>query len=197
MALDREGWAAIRRAYEETDESAAAMARRFPVAADTIRRRAKREGWSRKVAAVASRHRRESATTGKPERRTSAPPSQPAGARRPAGGKPADRATLLRRLYDAIDAKLQQLEARMASGHELTAADSERETRELGSMIRSFEKVTAFASAIEGRRETGAKRSGGPAISAGDAERMREEIAERLDRLCQDRPAAPQSGAPE
>ena len=67
----------------------------------------------------------------------------------------------------------------MGSGREISAAESERETRELGAMIRSFEKVTAFATDIENRRKPAAPER----ISTADAERMREEIAKRLERL--------------
>jgi len=92
-----------------------------------------------------------------------------------------------------MDAKLKRLEARMDSHEELTAAESERETRELGSMIRSFEKVTAFAAVLE-EREKPSKRK---LVAAGDAERMREEITQRLERICADRDAKDQSGSTE
>lgn len=93
-----------------------------------------------------------------------------------------------------MDAKLKRLEARMDSHEELTAAESERETRELGSMIRSFEKVTALAASLEERDKPKKHK---PAVAAGDAERMREEIAQRLERLCADRETPRQSGEPQ
>lgn len=81
----------------------------------------------------------------------------------------------------------------MGSGRDISAAESERETRELGVMIRSFEKVTEFATEIEKRRKTAAPER----ISAADAERMRAEIAERLERLNAQGNANPRSGETE
>ncbi|MEQ8825469.1 MAG: hypothetical protein RIC14_13955 [Filomicrobium sp.] len=70
----------------------------------------------------------------------------------------------------------------MQTDHDLSAADSERETRELSTMIRSFEKVAALAGQDQEQSGSSAK----PAretTGQGDAERMREEIARRLERL--------------
>ncbi len=125
-------------------------------------------------------------------RETSTPP---VNASPPPAAKPATRKALVRRLYRAIDVKLQRLERRMTSGEEPTIADSERETRELAHMIRSFEKVTEVAADIA--QDTGrhaSKPAGGSARAAArkqpaeayvsaDAERMRHEIAQRLERL--------------
>lgn len=69
----------------------------------------------------------------------------------------------------------------MRSGKALSAADSERETRELGTMVRSFEKVTELAADIDRSQQSPA--TGRAGVTAADAERMRREIAERLERL--------------
>ncbi len=68
----------------------------------------------------------------------------------------------------------------MERGKELSAAESERETRELSTMVRSFEKVTGVAAEIDRQRKP---KAGGGASSAADAERMGREIAERLEAL--------------
>lgn len=93
------------------------------------------------------------------------------------------RASVANRLYRAIDTKLNRLEARMHSGETLSPADSERETRELGTMVRSFEKLTELAAESDAPRGQAAERR--QLITAEDAERMRREIAERLERLAQ------------
>ena len=69
----------------------------------------------------------------------------------------------------------------MQLNDELSAADSEREARELSSMIRSFEKVTEVAADIDKRRRPAAGET--KPVRPEDAERMRQEIAERLERL--------------
>ncbi|MDX2288563.1 MAG: hypothetical protein NW217_07050 [Hyphomicrobiaceae bacterium] len=85
------------------------------------------------------------------------------------------------RLYEAIDLKLTRLEARMRAEEPTTAADSEREARELASMIRSLEQVSELKANIAGQ---GARHGDkGAATTPADAERMRAEIAERLERL--------------
>ena len=75
----------------------------------------------------------------------------------------------------------------MTCGEEPTIADSERETRELAHMIRSFEKVTEVAADIAkpagGSARAAARKQPVAAYVSADAERMRHAIAERLERL--------------
>jgi hypothetical protein len=189
MPVDETTWAEIRRAYEAEPEPVTVIARRFPVSVSSIYRRAKQEGWQRPQSVVAKapairqgrvgddgpvKDRRQKTSVSRALRRVS-------------------ERDVIARLYRAIDDKLKQWEARMGSGKELSAAESERETRELGVMIRSFEKVTEFATEIENRRKTAAPEP----ISAADAERMRAEIAERLERLNAQGDAGPRSGEAE
>ena len=82
----------------------------------------------------------------------------------------------------------------MERGKELSAAESERETRELSTMVRSFEKVTGVAAEIDKQRKP---KVGGGASSAADAERMCGEIAERLERLHAQRGVEGRSGEAE
>ena len=108
------------------------------------------------------------------------------------------RQALIRRLYKAIDMKLKHWEDRMVAGEELSVADSERMAKEVTTMISGFEKVAETEGAIEKRdaqsaSASGAKRgrgkSGGQRAADAaddfdrDAERMRREIAARLERL--------------
>ncbi|MCV0370815.1 hypothetical protein [Filomicrobium sp.] len=168
MPIADANWAEIRRAYEAGLETVAALATRCAVSADRIYRRARKEGWTRRSS------RRVKQAKGK------------RAAGKVCGAKPRGRddrkishVAMIQRLYRAIDENLKRLEARMGSGREVSAAESARETRELGVMIRSFEKVTAFATDIERSRKPAAPER----ISSADAERMREEIAKRLERL--------------
>ncbi|MEL7050006.1 MAG: hypothetical protein AAFO75_13820, partial [Pseudomonadota bacterium] len=62
--------------------------------------------------------------------------------------------------------------------------DSERETRELSSMIRSFEKVTACAADLSSKAKKREQSDGEPTkLGVADAARMRAEITERLEKL--------------
>ena len=100
---------------------------------------------------------------------------------------------LTKRLYAAIDQELQQLEAGVESDQSpavTSVADIERRTRTLTNMIRGFEKVLELDTDKRKRKRGGAKRRTGQGferaqadISADDAERMRQDIAERLERL--------------
>ncbi|MGE0022760.1 MAG: hypothetical protein AB7S70_03910 [Hyphomicrobium sp.] len=85
---------------------------------------------------------------------------------------------VIARLYRAISLKLEHMEKRMASGKARSAQDEERESRALATLINNFEKVTEAVAELDQERD--ATRAGG--IGA-DAERMRREIAERLERL--------------
>lgn len=173
MDVDDAAWAEARRLYATGTLSQAAIAAMLGLSAGRIRRRAKREGWVRQDPAGR-------------RRQAKARPTGPVAATRRAEGKVTraarcPRAVVVERLYLAIDAKLKRLEARMRSGKALSAADSERETRELGTMVRSFEKVTELAADIDRSQQSPA--TGRAGVTAADAERMRREIAERLERL--------------
>lgn len=183
MAVDEAAWVEARRLYAAGDLTLAAIAGEIGVSVGQLRRRVKAEGWARGRSAAANKRGSAPARAGK--RRT----SDGRVAKRPAGRTSDDlpeggnvRAAVVNRLYRAIDTKLKLLESRMQSGKTLTAADSERETRELGTMVRSFEKVTELATDLDrSRQPAGASRRGD--LSAADAERMRREIAERIERL--------------
>jgi len=84
---------------------------------------------------------------------------------------------LIGRLYRAISLKLEHMEKRMASGKARSAQDEERESRALATLINNFEKVTEAVAELD---HDGNARTAG---AGADAERMRREIAERLERL--------------
>ena len=121
-----------------------------------------------------------SSASGKPRRVAKAPaPSDPEEPEL-SGALPTPKAqkALIGRLYRAISLKLEHMETRMASGEPRSAQDEERESRALATLINNFEKVTEAVAELDkdgsGRRRASAR---------ADAERMRREIAERLERL--------------
>ncbi len=91
---------------------------------------------------------------------------------------------MIGRLYRAICLKLEHMEARMASGESRSVQDDERESRALGVMIRNFEKVTEVVSELD---RTSGPSPRDPSAARADAERMRQSIAERVERLARGR----------
>lgn len=154
--LTEAAWADIAGAYAAGDETVAAIAARHGIDRGAIIRRAQADGWPRRRA---------------PSHAPRAPTERA-------------QAALMRRLFNAIKTKLKHLETSMKSGKAMSAADSERQTRQINHLIRSFEKVTELARARD-NAASGSGAPGGASISTADAERMRAEIAERLERLAQ------------
>lgn len=156
-------WAEIRQAYCESDEIVREIAARFQVCLRTVHKHAAAEGWPRRS-----------------ERR-----GRPVGVTGPlaaGGGDPAwkARVTLEKRLYQVMIRKLAKLEERTESGQAVSPADNEREMREFGTMIRGFEKVKEIGAGDGNSGESGIRSPLGAAV---DTERMRQEIADRLERL--------------
>lgn len=101
------------------------------------------------------------------------------------------RRALVRRLYKAIDTKLKQMERRMAhdmatkdGNADTTAADHERDTRAIGTLIANLSRVTEIEADLE-RLPGSASLTDqqGDRQLADEAERFRREVAERLARL--------------
>lgn len=191
IILDAAQWAEVRRLYESGEGTVHGIALAFGISDRNILYRAKRDMWLRRAEIRGLQ-------VGDKGPDTPVPPGHPTRAVRQA---------LIRRLYKAIDMKLKHWEDRMARGEDLTAADSERMAKEITTMINGFETVAETEGAIEkrdaqsaavgtaahgrpaSRRGRGGANSAGGALAtpdaavATDAERMRREIAERLERL--------------
>ncbi|MCC7250532.1 hypothetical protein [Hyphomicrobium sp.] len=174
MQVDDDTWAAVRRAYADASVPLAEIAKRFGVTPMRIGARAKREGW-------AGREERAGKTKGGAAKAGKSPaPVTPLSkrSRRDALPTRGAQASLIGRLYRAISLKLEHMEKRMASGEVRSAQDEERESRALATLISNFEKVTEAVAGLDENRD--AARTAG---AGADAERMRREIAERLERL--------------
>lgn len=193
---DQADWSEIRRLYIEHELTVASIAERYGVSVRRIHQRASRDAWPQRTS-LGLRKR-----TGPPPASggTSAPKSAgtPAAAtarpRRLTGAAAQSlkaRRLLVRRLYKAIDTKLQQMERRMAHDmatdertSDTTAADHERDTRAIGALIANLSRVTEIEADLERMPGTAA-----PADQQADrqladeAERFRRDVAERLARL--------------
>lgn len=90
------------------------------------------------------------------------------------------------RLKTLIEQKVSHLENSIANGEELSVSERERQSREIGSLVRSVEQIDTQAG--KGARQQAGKRpakgkQAGPNGGDDDAERWRKEIAQRLARL--------------
>lgn len=177
MQVDDDTWAAVRRAFADAAVPLAEIAARYGLTPLAIGARAKREDWPGRAERAARRGGGAKRGAAKSEKAGAA--AAPDKEKRPTGGLPtrgAQRA-LIGRLYRAISLKLEHMEKRMASGETRSAQDEERESRALATLISNFEKVTE---AVAGLDKDNARAAG---TAGADAERMRREIAERLERL--------------
>jgi hypothetical protein len=172
MTQDPHHWAGIKQAYVHGDWSLGRIGDAYDVSAYRIRAQAKKDGWKRLVGT-------------KPLRR-------PSGATKGTPAKVDDRRRdMVRRLLDALDKKLMQLEARMApdaepGGEPQSAADIERDARTLSGLARLYAKLVeldASAQGAGGDNKEGAVRP----EATEDAEHFRRDLALRLQRLNQGR----------
>jgi hypothetical protein len=206
---DQSDWSEIRRLYLDGKLAIAGIAERHGVSAQRITRRAQRECWpprpprhrngvpakppDKLAAKQAATHVSNSATAASPPKSRS---KRSAAATVSTSRSLRARRTLVRRLYTAIDTKLQQMERRMAhdiateqGSADTTAADHERDTRAIGALIANLSRVTEIEADLERIPGTAAAPADRQAAQqaehqlADEAERFRRDVAERLARL--------------
>ena len=197
---DQADWSEIRRLYLEGELTVASIAEQHGVSVRRIHQRASRDGWPQRASLGLRKRARpppapDGKFTAKPAVAASSATARP---RRPTGAVAQSlkaRRALVRRLYKAIDTKLQQMERRMA--HDMatdertadtTAADHERDSRAIGALIANLSRVTEIEADLERIPGTAAPADQQAAQHAerqlaDEAERFRREVAERLARL--------------
>ena len=208
-------WEDIRRAYEDHSIPTADIEKIYEVSKRRIHLRAVKDGWRRRPTIIEILRDKRAAR----EAATGAGPAAPA-AGAPATGGPlpcaapapkrkltpiAQRRAFVRRLYAVIDTKLTLLERRFARemitfesgiGKSASAADNERDTRAIGTLIKNLEQVTDYDHGHEpGKAITGAAAKSAALAStqlADEADRIRRELGERLQRFVD----TAQGGAP-
>jgi hypothetical protein len=117
------------------------------------------------------------------------------------GGTLPHRRVLIRRLYDVVDAKLGEVETRIMTKAKLTGTDADRETREVGALIKTFEKLTELSDAptkttTRSATAASATTAANPDDSPDDTERLRQDLVERFARLRQHTVAGPTVSQP-
>lgn len=141
----------LERAYCHTTVNVLDIAARFGICVSTIYNRRARFGWPpRRAGAI---------------KRTSLQNQE----------SRIDEGDLIERFFVLISLKLEQMEKDMVGKPEHTSSDHERHARAIGTLVRSYEKVS------------GVKREGGHGSTDGadspEAEGIRRELAEQIVRL--------------
>lgn len=174
-SADEDTWAEVERAYVETDETITSICARLGVPASTLQRRAVVHGWPRRKGRA-----------GRPAQATGVVT---------VGSVEAARNDVARRLYRRMSQKLTKMEQDAeTAGPEPAAADPD--DRMLTALIRQFEKLTGLDGLRERERGSGKRQTSSRDTSRApeqqqsaplDAVRIRNEIAERLEKLHLDR----------
>ncbi len=189
---DAVDWEPIRTAYETSAETVETIAEQFAITRDQIRRQAKLADWTRRPAGtesllIANAKRAAGLYDEAPNLATKA--ARP----RRGGGTETHRKAIIARLYDVTDAKLAVIETRIAAGTKLVRADADRETRDIASILKTMEKLLEFshglarAAAQSGEPKPGTAAGLAASHLADDAERLRQDLAQRFQRLTEHR----------
>ncbi|MFN3867626.1 MAG: hypothetical protein ACK4MF_01015 [Hyphomicrobiaceae bacterium] len=199
MSLDEAAWTEIARLWQTGELPVTAIAERFGLSRQKLVAVARLRMWPARasgkpgparsaIQAGAGKRRQGSAGDGD-DGEASAGVAPRAAAAKPTTAHRKTRQSrrdMLQRLFDAVDAKLIRLERHMADDGDATAADGERTARSLNSLIRSFEKLTAFEDKLgKDAGQRGARvRDGGERETT---EHRRQELARRIAKLRQQR----------
>jgi len=151
-------WVTVRRMYEDGEKTIAAIAAEHGITPSAIQRRRAAEGWRKRSAR--SQTYNASSDRGNSERKA-----------------------LIARLLRVVDRNLKLMEIQMDSGEPGTAADRERETRAIGTLTRTIEKITELQSEADVVRGASRNASGATSVDDSEADRLRLEIAERILRI--------------
>jgi len=149
-------WGAVSEAYARGDLTVAEICTRYGITQHALYSRARKQGW--------------------PPRRRRGPARPPVNTPCSSGGSA--REALIARLYNALERKMSEFEARQSQGAQ-TAAEHERETRTLNTMVRLFERLGELKEKAQANNAV--SRDDGD-ISA-DARSLRQDLARRLERL--------------
>jgi hypothetical protein len=165
------------------------------VSRGAIYRRARKEGWPMRAKAPShrSKHRLRSelgktdarqsagARTDEPRKSASGRAARKSGAPTQAAKRRRGKTSLASRLSILLDRKMTDFENRMAEGG-ASAADTERDARTLNTLFRLFEKLKGMGA--QSRSRAAAINDADRQVEdAHDADRLRTELAQRLERL--------------
>ena len=208
-------WKDIRQKYESGAGSVAGICAEFKITPGALYYRRRKEGWRKRdgmrCAGAASRSRSSLSSSSERSPSSKLKPLEagsivkPLGPRAGSGGrgrvsrrgkalKPQgagalSEATVGARLFEVLEIKLAEIEERILSGEQPSAAENEREQRVIGNLIRNFDKLTEFnerrsKGAVRGKqsgKRQSTKDDGGEELAKLNAMQFREEIARRIE----------------
>ncbi|MGD9783886.1 MAG: hypothetical protein AB7E80_10005 [Hyphomicrobiaceae bacterium] len=201
MSRDDATWAEIARLWSDGSMPLADLARRFGLSTQKVVAQARVRGWPARgvsQSALGAGDGPSAAASGARVPKDICRKSRRKALKRPEGNDGAAtqrrrlqaRRQIVDRLFDALDAKLGALEQRMAGTDDESPADSERMTRALNTLIRSFEKLCQYdaelvkvRSMASGRTRVGDGAGAHERRVEGTAEQRRAELARRIARL--------------
>lgn len=186
-------WALVRAAYEAGRERVPDIAARHGLHPLTIRGRAWRQRWidpkdeaeNADAAPVVVAPGSGRSSSPDPKGADRKPDKSALLRRRRAGATAHDRATLIARLYRLIGQKLDRMEQDMASDDPDKTSDGERETRAIGTIAQSIERLAELETDRNRgtKQRDGDKRGAAGPLSAEETQRLSLELAERLAKL--------------
>lgn len=148
MPIDDATWAQVHAAYIANEISTSAICKKFNLSSGSLYSRRVKEGWplrGTQPAGLTAKGKRAKAESLPATASLDDPPQPKSTAKSHAHISRAARASLILRLYNAIDLKLTQMEKLMSEPEatkDTSSADHERETRTITGLVRNFERVT-------------------------------------------------------
>ena len=157
-------WEAVRHDFLYSGMAQRRIAWQYGVTDETVRKHRRAGGWERVVPL-------KPLPTHRPRRRTGEPPT-PTEKRR---------ASLVKRLFAVLEAKITALEVRMTNDDApQSAADAERDARTMTALMQIYTKLAALEDAARAANENAGTDG---ARTDDDADRLRRDLAGRLTRL--------------
>lgn len=159
-------WEAIRQDFLHSGMALRRIAHKHGTTSASIAKHRDEGGWERVAPMVPLPTRRRLPAEGLPP--------TPTGERR---------GRIVARLYNLLDAKMSEIETRMANAHgrPMSAAEAERDARNLNALARLYAKLVEMDEAKAARG--GAKVNDKKTEDGADADRLRRDLAGRLARL--------------
>jgi len=174
-------WKDVREQYEDPRLSVAKVCKKFKITPSALYYHLRKEGWRMR--------RARSAVAGKGLGNTPSGKLKKAKSGCAKGEPDCGTQQIGARLFEVLEIKLAEIEARISHGDDPSAAENEREQRVIGNLIRNFDKLTEFNERRSGGAVRGGQKNkqksiaddGGEDLSKLNAMQFREEIARRIE----------------
>jgi hypothetical protein len=185
MKLSEATWTEIRVVYQTTREPLRSIASRFGAGYTTIFQRSINEQWGPRPPLPNAKPRllvpNPAFVPPVPVGELQEPAEQPTAPPRPIRTKPDTPQDRVTRVFQLIDQQLDNMETLMTTNENLSAEDEARKSRVIGNTLDNMSKATETATDL--LQDSGMAHGAESKDAYLKAERLRREIAERLERL--------------